>query len=158
MSSLDPCAESEGTVCVHAAAAAAGQPNLLTPAQRPLENSPPPPSQSRGSDWHCECAICPSTRLHSALGQEILQHSRLNMKYRAGIVAAACLDLVVPCRASILVPLKAFFFFQVCVWIWSFLCLSQPFGGFCVSTLLGSVCESFSAAHLILLSSLAFKF
>ncbi len=53
---------------------------------RPLENSPPPSSQSRGSDWHCVCAICPSTRLHSTLGQEILQHSRLNMKYRAGIV------------------------------------------------------------------------
>lgn len=42
--------EGEGTVCIHAADAAAGQPNLLTPAQRPLENSPPPPSQSRGSD------------------------------------------------------------------------------------------------------------
>lgn len=28
----------------------------------------------------------PSTRLHSALGQEILQRSRLNMKYRAWIV------------------------------------------------------------------------
>lgn len=43
--------------------------------------------QSRRSDWRCQCAICPSTRLHSALGQEILLFSRLNMKYRAAMVA-----------------------------------------------------------------------
>lgn len=44
-----------------------------------------PAAQSRRSDWRY--AICPSTRLCSALGQEILLHSRLHMKYRAGMVA-----------------------------------------------------------------------
>lgn len=77
------------TVGLHAAKAAAGPPNLLILVLRPLEDPLPPPlsqSQSRGSDRHCESAICPLTRLHSALGQEIRQHSRLNMKYRAEIV------------------------------------------------------------------------
>lgn len=62
---------------------------------QPQKTSPPPPrSQSRRSDWRRGSAICPSTRLHSTPGQEILQHRRLNMKFRAGIVLST-VDLTV---------------------------------------------------------------
>ena len=54
-------------------------------------------------------AICPSTRLHITLAQEILQHGRLNMKYRTGIVAFACLVFVVLCHLSVFVSLKDYF-------------------------------------------------